>query len=135
MGHRRGPGRRRFSRSFPARSGGPSPRARPTRPAPRARSASVTASRPRRSRSSLRSRAVGIAVANIGWGLFFIALPVLVLRRLGGDAAYVGTLFALLGVTGSVAVLFMGRVSPRGREHLFLAAAMLGQAVAFAICL
>ena len=84
---------------------------------------------------SLRSLAISISVANIGWGLFFIALPVLVLRRLGGDAAYVGNLFALLGVTGSVAVLFMGRVSTRGREHLFLAAAMLGQAVAFAICL
>jgi MFS family permease len=84
---------------------------------------------------SLRSLAISISIANIGWGLFFIALPVLVLRRIGGDAASVGNLFALLGVTGSVAVLFMGRVSTRGREHLFLAGAMLGQAVAFAICL
>jgi MFS family permease len=84
---------------------------------------------------SLRSLAVSISVANIGWGLFFIALPVLVLRRLGGDAAYVGNLFALLGITGSVAVLLMGRVSTRGHEHVFLAAAMLGQAVAFAMCL
>jgi predicted MFS family arabinose efflux permease len=83
----------------------------------------------------LRSLAISISIANIGWGLFFIALPVLVLRRIGGDAASVGNLFALLGVTGSVAVLFMGRVSTRGREHLFLAGAMLGQAVAFAICL
>jgi predicted MFS family arabinose efflux permease len=84
---------------------------------------------------SLRSLAISISIANIGWGLFFIALPVLVLRRIGGDAASVGNLFALLGVTGSVAVLFMGRISTRGREHLFLAGAMLGQAVAFAICL
>jgi predicted MFS family arabinose efflux permease len=84
---------------------------------------------------SLRSLAISISIANIGWGLFFIALPVLVLRRIGGDAASVGNLFALLGVTGSIAVLFMGRVSTRGREHLFLAGAMLGQAVAFAICL
>ncbi len=84
---------------------------------------------------SLRSLAISVSIANIGWGLFFIALPVLVLRRIGGDAASVGNLFALLGVTGSVAVLVMGRVSTRGREHLFLAGAMLGQAVAFAICL
>ena len=84
---------------------------------------------------SLRALAISISVANIGWGLFFIALPVLVLQRLGGDAASVGNLFALLGVTGSVAVLFMGRVSTRGREHLFLAAAMLGQALAFTIVL
>jgi len=84
---------------------------------------------------SLRSLAISVSVANIGWGLFFITLPVLVLQRLGGDAAYVGNLFALLGVTGSVTVLLMGRVSTRGREHLFLAGAMLGQAVAFAIAL
>ncbi len=84
---------------------------------------------------SLRSLAISVSVANVGWGLFFIALPVLVLRRLGGDAAYVGNLFALLGVTGSVTVLLMGRVSTRGREHLFLAGAMLGQAAAFAIAL
>ena len=84
---------------------------------------------------SLRALAISVSVANIGWGLFFIALPVLVLRRPGGDAASVGNLFALLGVTGSVAVLFMGRVSTRGREQLFLAAAMLGQALAFTIVL
>ncbi|MEK7862999.1 MAG: MFS transporter, partial [Chloroflexota bacterium] len=65
---------------------------------------------------SLRALALGVSLANIGWGLFFIALPVLVLQRLGGDAAYVGTLFALLGLTGSVAVLVMGRIATRGRE-------------------
>lgn len=84
---------------------------------------------------TLNPLAVSISVANIGWGLFFIALPVLVLARLGGDAATVGNLFALLGVSGFVAVFFMGRVSTRGREHLFLAVAMLGQAFAFAVAL
>jgi predicted MFS family arabinose efflux permease len=84
---------------------------------------------------SLRSLAISISIANIGWGLFFIALPVLVLRRIGGDAASVGNLFALLGVTGFLAVFFMGRVSTRGRERAFLAGAMLGQAAAFAIAL
>ncbi len=84
---------------------------------------------------TLNPLAVSISVANIGWGLFFIALPVLVLQRLGGDAATVGNLFALLGVSGFLAVFFMGRVSTRGREHLFLAVAMLGQALAFAVAL
>ena len=84
---------------------------------------------------TLNPLAVSISVANIGWGLFFIALPVLVLQRLGGDAATVGNLFALLGVSGFLAVFFMGRVSTRGREHLFLGVAMLGQAFAFAIAL
>ncbi len=84
---------------------------------------------------SLRALALGVSLANVGWGLFFIALPVLVLERLGGDAAYVGTLFALLGLTGSVAVLIMGRISTAGRGHAFLAFAMLGQAVAFGVAL
>lgn len=84
---------------------------------------------------SLRALALGISLANIGWGIFFIVLPVLVLQRLGGDAASVGNLFALLGVTGFVTVFLMGRVSTRGREHGFLAAAILGQAVAFGISL
>ena len=84
---------------------------------------------------TLNPLAVSISVANIGWGLFFIALPVLVLQRLGGDAATVGNLFALLGISGFLAVFFMGRVSTRGREHLFLAVAMLGQAFAFAVAL
>ena len=84
---------------------------------------------------SLRSLALSISVANIGWGTFFIALPVLVLERLGGDAAYVGNLYALLGVVGFLAVFAMGRISTRGRERRLLASAMLGQAVAFAIAL
>lgn len=84
---------------------------------------------------TLNPLALSVSVANIGWGLFFIALPVLVLQRIGGNAATVGNLFALLGVTGFLAVFFMGRVSTRGRERVFLAVAMLGQALAFAIAL
>lgn len=84
---------------------------------------------------SLRALALSISVANIGWGIFFIALPVLVFERLGGDAAYVGNLFALLGVVGFFAVLAMGRISTRGRESMLLAGAMLGQAVAFGVAL
>ena len=84
---------------------------------------------------SLRSLALGISLANVGWGIFFIALPVLVFQRLGGDAAYVGNLFALLGITGFVTVLLMGRISTLGREHAFLAVAILGQAAAFALTL
>ncbi|TMC30994.1 MAG: MFS transporter [Chloroflexi bacterium] len=84
---------------------------------------------------SLRALALGISLANVGWGIFFIALPVLVYTRLGGDAAYVGNLFALLGVVGFLAVLLFGRVSTRGREHVYLAAAIVGQGVAFALAI
>jgi MFS family permease len=84
---------------------------------------------------SLRALAIGISLANIGWGIFFITLPVLVLQHLGGDASSVGNLFALLGVTGFLAVLLMGRISTRGREQLFLAGAILGQGLAFGLAL
>src|SRR5919204_178635 len=42
---------------------------------------------------------------------------------------------ALLGALGFLAVLLFGRVSTRGREHAYLAAAMLGQAIAFALAI
>ncbi len=44
-------------------------------------------------------------------------------------------LFALLGISGSVAVLLMGRVSTRGRERQWLATAMLSQAAAIGLVL
>ena len=49
----------------------------------------------------------------------------LVLSRLGGNAAQVGQLFALMGVTAAVSVLFVGRVRTEGRERPLLAGAML----------
>ena len=84
---------------------------------------------------TLRALALSVSVANVGWGMFFIALPVLVLGRMGGDAAIVGNLFALLGLVGFFAVLLMGRISTRGRERMLLAIAMLGQGIAYAIVL
>lgn len=59
----------------------------------------------------------------------------LVLQRFGGGPEFVGLLFALMGVSGSVSVLLIGRVSSRGREHIFLAGSMLAMAGAFAIVL
>lgn len=84
---------------------------------------------------TLRSLAIAISTSNISQGLFFIALPVLVLQRFGGGPEFVGLLFALMGVSGSVSVLLIGRVSSRGREHIFLAGSMLAMAGAFAIVL
>jgi len=84
---------------------------------------------------TLRALALSVTTSNLGWGMFFLALPVIVLQRFGGGAEFVGLLFALNGVAASVAVLTMGRVSTRGRERHWLALAMLGQAAAFAIVL
>lgn len=84
---------------------------------------------------TLRALALSVTTSNLGWGMFFLALPVIVLQRFGGGPEFVGLLFALNGVAASVAVLTMGRVSTRGRERHWLALAMLGQAAAFAIVL
>jgi MFS family permease len=84
---------------------------------------------------TLRALALSVATSNLGWGMFFLALPVLVLRRFGGGPEFVGLLFALLGISGSIAVLLMGRVSTRGRERQWLAVAMLGQTAAFGLVL
>jgi MFS family permease len=80
---------------------------------------------------TLRALAVSVSTNAVGWGIFFIALPVLVIQRLGGSATEVGALFALFGATGFLSVLFFGRVSTAGRERQLMAAAMLGQALAY----
>ena len=75
--------------------------------------------------TSLRGLGISVSTANIANGLFFIGLPVLVFSRLGGSAAQVGQLFALMGVTAAVSVLTVGRVGTEGRERQLLAGAML----------
>src|SRR5438067_854213 len=67
---------------------------------------------------TLRGLGISVSTANIANGLFYIGLPVFVLSRLGGGAAEVGQLFALMGVTAAVSVLFVGRVGTEGRERL-----------------
>lgn len=84
---------------------------------------------------TLRALALSVSTANLGWGIFFLTLPVLVLREFGGGPEFVGLLFAVLGISGSVAVLLMGRVSTLGRERQLLAVSMLGHAAAFALLL
>ena len=76
-----------------------------------------------------------MSTANLGWGIFFLTLPVLVLQEFGGGPELVGLLFAVLGISGSIAVLLMGRVSTAGRERQLLAGSMLGHAAAFALLL
>lgn len=84
---------------------------------------------------TLRVLALCVSTSNVSQGLFFIALPVLVLARFHAGAEEVGLLFALSGVAGFVSVMLVGRIPSKGRETLFLAGSMLGMAVAFAAVL
>jgi len=81
----------------------------------------------------LRGLAVSISVNNLGHGILIVGLPVLVLHRLGGDAALVGLLFAIAGAAGVVSALVTGRFGTEGRERQLMAFGMLGGAAGLAI--
>jgi MFS family permease len=70
---------------------------------------------------SLRGLAITLFIANIGFGVIPVGVPVLVLRQLHGSAANVGQIFAVVGLAGLVAGLLIGRVSTEGRERLLIA--------------
>ena len=80
---------------------------------------------------TLRALAGAISISNVGWGMFFLALPVLVLRDFGGGPQLVGILFAINGIAGFVSVLLVGRISTRGIERQLLAAPALAYALVF----
>src|SRR5256712_9094685 len=79
---------------------------------------------------TLRGLALAVSTNNVAWGLFFIALPVLLLERLHEGPALVGQLFALLGVGGFFSVLFFGRIDTEGRERQLMAGSMIAMAAA-----
>lgn len=81
----------------------------------------------------LRGLAVSISVNNLGHGILIVGLPVLVLHRLGGDAALVGQLWAAMGAAGVLSGLLTGRAGTEGRERAYMAFGMLGGAAGIAI--
>lgn len=66
---------------------------------------------------SLRSLAITLSTFNLGFGIVTVALPVLVLRDLGGGSGEVGVLFAVLGGGGIVGGLIAGGIDSEGRER------------------
>ena len=84
---------------------------------------------------TLRGIAVGVSVSNVGNGILFITIPVVVLGRLGGDSVLVGQLFALMGGVAFVAVMLAGRLRIEGRERTYMVGAVLGGALATSLLL
>jgi MFS family permease len=74
--------------------------------------------------ASLRGLAITLFLANLGFGVIPVGLPVLVLRHLHGNAANVGQVFAVVGLAGLIAGLLIGRVSTEGKERLLIAASI-----------
>jgi MFS family permease len=70
---------------------------------------------------SLRGLAITLFIANLGFGVIFVGIPLLVLRQLHGSAATVGQVWAVVGLAGLTAGLLIGRVSTEGRERQLIA--------------
>jgi MFS family permease len=78
---------------------------------------------------TLRALGVSLAIANLGWGIVTIVLPVLVLRDLRLGEVVVGGAFAVAGVTGGIGALIAGRWRTQGRERSMLVWPLAGMAV------
>jgi MFS family permease len=70
---------------------------------------------------TLRSVAVVLSMANLGFGQLVVILPVLVLERLHSGAGTVGALWALSGGVAVCSGLLMGRLGTVGRERRSMA--------------
>lgn len=82
---------------------------------------------------TLRALAAGVSTGNLAMGIVIVAVPVLVVQRLGGDGSQVGQLWALMGVSGVTAGLVMGRIGTKGRERVILSATFIGVGVGTSI--
>jgi len=69
---------------------------------------------------SLRGLGFSITVLNFAGGISTVAIPIMILQRLGGTYAMVGLVFALTGIAGVVSVGLSGRIDSRRREWLLL---------------
>ena len=82
---------------------------------------------------TLRGLALTLSVANLGSGVIYIALPVLVLDRLHSGPTVVGFLWGAMGAGGLIAALVAGRVSTLGRERQMMVATTLLCCAAMAV--
>jgi len=74
---------------------------------------------------TLRGLAIGVSISNLGNGILVLAVPVIVLQRLGGSPVLVGQLFAAEGIVAFVAIMLMGRVPTEGRERTLMVVGVL----------
>lgn len=84
---------------------------------------------------TIRGLGFAISTLNIAGGIATIAIPLIVLRRLGLGEVFVGGVFAVSGVTGMVSALLFGRIDSRGREWAMLVWPMVALAPATALLL
>jgi MFS family permease len=84
---------------------------------------------------TIRGLGFSITTLNVAGGIATIAIPLIVLERLGLPPAAVGLVFAVQGVAGLIAGLLAGRMDTRGRERPLIVYPMIGLAFATALLL
>ncbi len=84
---------------------------------------------------TLRGLGLSISTLNIMGGVSTIAVPLIVLERLGYAETAVGLAFAISGVTGMISALWFGRMDTHGREWGMLVWPILATAPVFALLL
>lgn len=72
---------------------------------------------------TLRALAIGVSTGSAAQGIYVIALPVVLLTRVGVREDVIGRLYALFGIGGFVAGLLFGRLAIVERERHLLALA------------
>jgi predicted MFS family arabinose efflux permease len=87
--------------------------------------------------NNLTIRGLGFSVTtlNIAGGIGTIAIPLIILNRLGLPTEAVGLIYAFQGVVGLVSGLVAGRLDTRGRERRFIVWPILGYVVGTALLL
>ncbi len=84
---------------------------------------------------TLRGLGLSLTISNIGGGIGAIAIPLIVLNRLGMGEATIGFLYAMQGVFGFVSGVMAGRMDTRGRERNLIAWPMFGYVLGTALLL
>ncbi|HYL41210.1 MAG TPA: MFS transporter [Candidatus Binatus sp.] len=69
---------------------------------------------------TLRGLGISLTLGNIGGGIGTIAIPLIVLNRLGLGQEAIGILYALQGIFGLVSGVLAGRMDTRGRERTLI---------------
>lgn len=84
---------------------------------------------------TLRGLGLSISTLNLMGGVSTIAVPLIVLDRLGYEETAVGLAFAVSGITGMVSALWFGRMDTHGREWSLLVIPMALVGPVFALLL
>ena len=83
---------------------------------------------------TLRGLGIVISLLNVGGGIIFVGIPVVVQEHLGETPTVTGVVLACFGLAGLVSSVTFGRLGSEGRERSLLGAGNAVIAVGIALC-